>query len=74
MHIQLVIATTVNLLVYALPTVADIPKPPSPTKSKKKGKQKEQALPELELIKTVELPDSVGGPGGSAFRAARSVL
>jgi len=66
----LVIATTVNLLVYALPKVTEISKTP-PSKSKRKGKQKAKPLPELELLQTLDLPSSLGGATGSTFRAAR---
>jgi len=65
----LVIATTANLLIYTLPSTDG--KPPSPSKHKKKGKQKTKSLPELGTPRIVELPESLGGAGGSTFRAAR---
>ena len=62
------IATTVNLLVYALPAALTTPE----TKSEKQsGKQKEIALAELELVETVERPSLPGETSGSSFRAAR---
>ncbi|KAJ7179278.1 WD40-repeat-containing domain protein [Mycena filopes] len=64
----LVIATTANLLVYALPG-AEVKG--SPSKNKKKGKQKAVVPPELELLRTVDAPVAVSGSTGSTFRAAR---
>ncbi|KAJ7095233.1 WD40 repeat-like protein [Mycena belliarum] len=64
----LVVATTDNLLVYALPAAAS---KDSPSKNKKKGKQKAAAVPELELLRTVDAPAAVSGSTGSTFRAAR---
>lgn len=52
----LVIVTTVNLLVYALPDTST------------NGKQK---VSELELVKTVDRPPLPGKDAGSSFRAAR---
>ncbi|KAL0949636.1 hypothetical protein HGRIS_009682 [Hohenbuehelia grisea] len=66
----LVVTTTANLLVYALPKASNS-RPQSPSKGKKKGKQKAQPLPDLEILRTVELPASLGGVSGSTFRAAR---
>ncbi|KAF8165170.1 WD40-repeat-containing domain protein [Crassisporium funariophilum] len=71
---SLVVTTTHNLLVYALP----VGKSPSKTSSSnKKGKKKLQAsgndsteeLPILEQQRTVDLPSSTGE--GSTFRSAR---
>ncbi|EIN10603.1 hypothetical protein PUNSTDRAFT_132690 [Punctularia strigosozonata HHB-11173 SS5] len=53
----LIIATTVNLLIYSLP---------KPSDAKGKGK-----LADLELIQTVDRPPLAGGDAGSSFRAAR---
>jgi len=64
--LQLIVAATVNLLVYSLPKLA---KPEN-----KKGKQKAKALVDLKLIKTVQLPVQVGGAEDGTFRVARSVL
>ncbi|RDB22641.1 Guanine nucleotide-exchange factor SEC12 [Hypsizygus marmoreus] len=74
----LVIATTLNLLVYALP-LTKAPQSPSPTKAKGKGKAKKKKSPSqatlslsrLDLLKTVELPNSIGGSTGATFRSAR---
>lgn len=63
--LQLVIATTVSLLVYALPT------PSTQQSEKAAGKQKENALPELDLLKTVDRPALPGQDAGSSFRAVR---
>lgn len=70
-HAQLVVATTINLLVYALP-----PKLDSIEKmgEKRAGKQKEIPLSELELVKTVERPTIPGKYAGSSFRSLRCVL
>ncbi|KAJ7179839.1 WD40 repeat-like protein [Mycena crocata] len=65
----LVVATTANLLVYALPAAAD--SKGSPSKNKKKGKQKAAVLAELDLLRTVDPPAAVSGSTGSTFRAAR---
>ncbi|KAI0347447.1 WD40 repeat-like protein [Trametopsis cervina] len=61
----LVVATTVNLLVYTLPELD------ASTSEKAAGKQKEKSLVELELIKTVERPTLPGDDGGSSFRSVR---
>ncbi|KAJ7781405.1 quinon protein alcohol dehydrogenase-like superfamily [Mycena metata] len=61
----LVIATTANLLVYALPSAEAKDSP------KKKGKQKAVVPSELELLRTVDAPLAVSGSTGSNFRAAR---
>ncbi|KAJ7283837.1 WD40 repeat-like protein [Mycena rebaudengoi] len=63
----IVIATTQNLLVYALP---DAGSKTSPSKNKKKGKQKAIVPPELELLRTIE-PPTLAGSTASTFRAAR---
>jgi prolactin regulatory element-binding protein len=65
--LKLVVATTDNLLVYALPAATK----PSPSKNKKKGKQKAAVLPELELLRTVDPPATVSVSTRSTFRAAR---
>lgn len=76
---QLVIATTLNLLVYALPLSSTVPQTSSPTKGKGKGKGKkttsgtQQASSILKLLHTVETPASIGGGAEGAFRAAKSV-
>ncbi|KAH9843963.1 WD40 repeat-like protein [Rhodofomes roseus] len=60
----LVVATTISLLVYALP--------PSEGKSEKAaGKEKANALPALELLETVERPTLPGDNAGSSFRSVR---
>ncbi|KAJ7667843.1 WD40-repeat-containing domain protein [Mycena polygramma] len=64
---MLVVATTDNLLVYALPSETKS----SPSKDKKKGKQKATVLSDLELLQTVDPPAAVSGSTGSTFRAAR---
>ncbi|KAJ6599220.1 WD40 repeat-like protein [Mycena vulgaris] len=64
----IVVATTDNLLVYALPSAQ---LKGSPSKNKKRGKQKAAVLPELELLRTVDPPTTVSGSTGSTFRAAR---
>ena len=53
-------ATTINLLVYALPK-----------SEKAAGKEKEGAPMELELLKTVERPTLPGDNAGSSFRSVR---
>ncbi|KAJ6539193.1 quinon protein alcohol dehydrogenase-like superfamily [Mycena capillaripes] len=65
----LVVATTDNLLVYALP--AEAKGSGSPSKNKKKGKQKAAVISELELVRSVDPPAAVSGSTGSTFRAAR---
>lgn len=69
---QLVIATTHNLLIYGLPPVL-MPDSPSGKKGKNKkknrSKSKSISVPELELLRTVELPQ-LPADGGS-FRAAK---
>ncbi|KAF8211305.1 quinon protein alcohol dehydrogenase-like superfamily [Mycena galopus ATCC 62051] len=69
----LVVATTDNLLVYALPAAVAPTEKPSPSKNKKKGKQKEKVIlnAELELLRTVNPPASGLGSTGSTFRAAK---
>jgi prolactin regulatory element-binding protein len=81
---QLVLATSLNLFVYALP------KPPSEDggeksqkkkKGKQKGKWKEKEVPsrtpsqtpELRLVDTIDIPSVPGAPAQSVvtFRAAR---
>ncbi|KAJ7742418.1 quinon protein alcohol dehydrogenase-like superfamily [Mycena maculata] len=64
----IVVATTDNLLVYALPGAES---EGSPSKNKKKGKQRAAVLAELELLRTVDPPAAVSGATGSNFRAAR---
>jgi len=76
---QLVIATTHNLLVYALPSRPTVSPTSSPSKSKgrsrkksKREKSKSQLDLGLELLRTVELPALPGGlVEGATFRAAR---
>ena len=76
--LQLVVTTTHNLLVYALPP-SPLPKKAtmeSPKKRKKKSKTNIDGLSEkltsLSLQKSVPLPSSTGE--GSTFRAARYIL
>ncbi|KZT72696.1 WD40 repeat-like protein [Daedalea quercina L-15889] len=62
----LVVATTINLLVYAVPS--------SDTQAKSEkaaGKEKESALTALELLKTIERPTLPGNNAGSSFRSVR---
>ncbi|KII95368.1 hypothetical protein PLICRDRAFT_48333 [Plicaturopsis crispa FD-325 SS-3] len=61
--VKLLVATTTNLLLYAVPSA-------SSTSKSKKGKQKEIPLNQLELLETVALPTLPGGVGAT-FRAAR---
>jgi hypothetical protein len=74
---QLVVTTTHNLLVYALPTAPlSTTATGSPKKKKKKSKAGTDGLSEkvssLSLQKSVPLPSSTGE--GSTFRAARYIL
>ncbi|GBE79367.1 WD40 repeat-like protein [Sparassis latifolia] len=62
----LVIATTVNLLVYALPS-SDIPE----KSDKATGKQKQIPPVELCLLKTVDRPNLPGKDAGGSFRSVR---
>ncbi|OBZ76124.1 Guanine nucleotide-exchange factor SEC12 [Grifola frondosa] len=62
----LVVATTVNLLVYTLPATRS-----TAGSEKVVGKQKEYPITSLELIRTVERPTLPGKDAGSSFRAAR---
>ncbi|KAJ7507576.1 WD40 repeat-like protein [Mycena galericulata] len=64
----IVVATTDNLLVYALPGGEA---KGSPSKKKKKGKEKAAVLSDLELLRTVDPPTAIAGSTGSNFRAAR---
>jgi hypothetical protein len=70
---QLVIATTVNLLVYALPTGSLVPSPKGKAKGKsRKGKSStRQTSLKLELTHTVDLPVTLAATVGGSFRAAR---
>ena len=75
--LQLVVTTTHNLLVYALPTAPlSTTATGSPKKRKKKLKASNDGLNEkvssLTLKKTVPLPSSTGE--GSTFRAAKYAL
>jgi len=75
--LQLVVATTHNLLVYALPTVSSAAAVPASAKKKKKktkasNNDLSEKVPSLSLQKSVEIPSSVGE--GSTFRAARYIL
>lgn len=82
---QLVLATSLNLLVYALPEPPSEgnDKTPKKKKGKQKGKGKEKdapsrtpsQTPELQLVETVDIPSIPGAPAGSVgtFRAARYV-
>jgi len=62
----LVVATTVSLLVYALP-----PSEAQDKSEKAAGKEKENALAALQLLKTVERPTLPGNNAGSSFRSVR---
>ena len=68
------VATTVNLLVYALPSKAGSPisSPKGKGKSKaKKGKSSTRHTSlKLELIQTIDLPAILGAAGGT-FRAVK---
>lgn len=72
--LQLVVTTTHNLLIYALPTASTTTE--SPKKRKKKTKAsfdgQSEKVPSLSLQKSVPLPSSTGE--GSTFRAARYIL
>ena len=76
--LQLVVTTTHNLLVYALPTapLSTAAATENPKKRKKKSKANTDDLSEkvlsLSLQKSVPLPSSTGE--GSTFRAARYIL
>ncbi|KAI0080678.1 WD40 repeat-like protein [Panus rudis PR-1116 ss-1] len=59
----LVIATTVNLLIYNLPDDTD--------SEKKAGKHKATSSASLQLLKTVDRPELPGKDAGSSFRAIR---
>ncbi|CCM03377.1 uncharacterized protein FIBRA_05507 [Fibroporia radiculosa] len=63
---RLVIATTVSLLVYALPSLAD-----AKESEKGSGKQKRTTTTELELLKTIDRPALPSANAGSSFRSAR---
>ncbi|KAF9498533.1 WD40 repeat-like protein [Pleurotus eryngii] len=65
-----VVATTANLIVYAIPKLPEAASSHSPSK-KRKGKQKAHSIPDLEILRTVEVPASLGGVSGSTFRSAR---
>ena len=73
--LQVVIATTHNLLVYELPTTPLATKG-SPKKRKKKTRASadgsSEKVPSLTLQESVPLPSSTGE--GSTFRAARYIL
>ncbi|KAI0663153.1 WD40 repeat-like protein [Cubamyces menziesii] len=58
----LVVATTVNMLVYALPSDED---------SDSSEERKEGQPAALELLRTIDRPDLPGKDAGSSFRAAR---
>jgi prolactin regulatory element-binding protein len=80
---QLVLATSLNLLVYALPEQPSegSEQTPKKKKGKQKGKGKEKdapsrtpsQTPELRLVETVDVPSVPGAPAQSTvtFRAAR---
>ncbi|KAG2158828.1 WD40-repeat-containing domain protein [Suillus bovinus] len=81
---HLVLATSLNLLVYALPkppSEDSDEKTPKKKKSKQKGKGKEKEVhsrtpsqtPELRLVDTIDVPSVPGAPAQSVvtFRAAR---
>ncbi|KAJ7591254.1 hypothetical protein C8J56DRAFT_887644 [Mycena floridula] len=70
-----VVVTVASLLVYALPSAVDqTSSSPSKKKKKKKTASVSKVVPELELLRTVEIPDAVGGPGGGKFRSAKQVV
>ncbi|KAK0498490.1 hypothetical protein EDD18DRAFT_1379296 [Armillaria luteobubalina] len=64
----MVVVTTAELLVYSIPPKRQ---KASPSKSKKKGKLKATALPEMKLQRTVEFPNSLNGVPGGTFRSGR---
>ncbi|KAJ3909266.1 WD40 repeat-like protein [Lentinula edodes] len=67
----LIVATTAELRVYTLPET----KSASPSKPKKKGKQKvSTSLPSLVCERVIDIPSSLGGSSGSSFRAAKYFL
>ncbi|KAH7931388.1 WD40 repeat-like protein [Leucogyrophana mollusca] len=76
---HVVVATSSNLLLYALPQTDSEKPSKGKKKSKQKGKEKEtplpiaNATPELQLVKTLTVPTLPGSPAGSTttFRAAR---
>jgi prolactin regulatory element-binding protein len=66
----LVVVTTVNLLVYALPSVSSSPETVAKPKSKK-GKEKAIPLDALKLLRTVKPPSALTNFGNGVFRGAR---
>ncbi|KAJ3558946.1 hypothetical protein NM688_g634 [Phlebia brevispora] len=64
---NLVVATTVNLMIYAVPSASEAD---DGTSEKQAGKQKEISL-ELDLVQTIERPTLPGTDAGSSFRAVR---
>jgi len=70
-YLQLVVATTVNLLVYALPTMTGSPLSTPKGKGKgKKGKARQTSF-KLELMQTIDIPATLGSAVCGVFRAAR---
>jgi len=69
--LQVIVTTTINLLVYSLSDPADA------TLSEKKGKQKQKqklgAHVDLDLLRTIERPKLPGGDTTAVFRAARYI-
>ena len=67
--LQVIVTTTINLLVYSLSDAADA------TLSEKKGKQKQKlgARVDLDLLRTIERPKLPGGDTTAVFRAARYI-
>lgn len=65
-----VVATTHNLHVYSTKMLA---MSTSPRKGKNKNSSVTEETGSLELLQTVDLPDSIGGPGACTFRSVRCV-
>ncbi|KAL9712802.1 hypothetical protein Ac2012v2_004039 [Leucoagaricus gongylophorus] len=63
-----VVATTHNLHVYSTKMLA---MSTSPRKGKNKNSSVTEETGSLELLQTVDLPDSIGGPGACTFRSVR---
>ncbi|KAF5364005.1 hypothetical protein D9756_000539 [Leucocoprinus leucothites] len=66
----LVVATTHNLHVYST-KVRSMSSSPKKSKSKNKTKTITEKTESMELLQTIELPSSTGGPGACTFRSVR---
>lgn len=64
--LQVVLCTTINLLVYSLPASQV-----EGTSAKAAGKKKEASILALNLVQTVDRPNLPGKDAGSSFRAAK---